>query len=109
MELTIEGSEESIRQAIQAIANSQEFFFETRLFRIKNTAPVPTSQGIKRATVEKVPDNDDFGVVEDDSAEEASTFSTQILQRVAGGNDVTAFIRLDLLLFDDSLKFPAIK
>ncbi len=111
MDLTIQGSEESVRKAIEAIANSQKFFFETRIGRIKNYAPVPSSQGIKRAKIEEVEPDDDFGVVEgDDPAEEAaSTFATQILQRVAGGNDVSAYIRLDLLLFDESLKFPAIK
>ncbi|MEJ6728328.1 MAG: Amuc_1100 family pilus-like protein [Akkermansiaceae bacterium] len=113
MELTIAGPADSIRQALQAIANSDEFFFETRLFRYKNTASVPSSQGIKRGTVEEVPaDDGGFGeVIEEDAPADAAepAFSTQILQRVAGGNDVTVFIRLDLLLFDESIKFPVIK
>ena len=49
--------------------------------------------------------------IEEDAPADAAepAFSTQILQRVAGGNDVTVFIRLDLLLFDESIKFPVIK
>jgi len=114
IEFTVKGSESAIRKVIESIANSEEFFFDTRIARIANTAPVPSSQGIKRAVVEEDVAEDDGGfgeVVADDSGEPeaAASFSTQVLQRVAGGNDIAAYIRLDLLLFDESIKFPAIK
>jgi hypothetical protein len=117
MALTIEGPEPSIRKVIEAIANSDQFFFDARIARIKNNAGVPSSQGIKKA--EPIADeapivDDEFGVVEgddggDEPVPEAPLGSSEVLQRVSGGNDVAAYIRLDLLLFDESLKFPAIK
>ena len=113
--LTIAGPEPSIRKVIEAIANSDQFFFDARIARIKNNAGVPSSQGIKKAApttdVDPVVD-DEFGVVEGDDEEpvaEAPAGSSEVLQRVSGGNDVAAYIRLDLLLFEESLKFPAIK
>ena len=51
-------------------------------------------------------------MVEGDDEEpvaEAPAGFSEVLQRVSGGNDVAAYIRLDLLLFEESLKFPAIK
>ena len=113
--LTIAGPEPSIRKVIEAIANSDQFFFDARIARIKNNAGVPSSQGIKKAapTTDVAPVVDDeFGVVEGDDEEpvaEAPVGSSEVLQRVSGGNDVAAYIRLDLLLFEESLKFPAIK
>ena len=113
--LTIAGPEPSIRKVIEAIANSDQFFFDARIARIKNNAGVPSSQGIKKTApttdVDPVVD-DEFGVVEGDDEEpvaEAPAGSSEVLQRVSGGNDVAAYIRLDLLLFEESLKFPAIK
>ncbi|MGC6426802.1 MAG: Amuc_1100 family pilus-like protein [Akkermansiaceae bacterium] len=122
--LTFKGSEQSVRKALEGIANSDQFFFETRAFRIKNPAPVPTASGItvrKPAAEEEAAaaddDNGGFGVIEGDDdpveeAPEAEAFaapSVKILHRVAGGEDVSVFLKLDLLLFSDDPTFPAIK
>lgn len=120
MSLTFKGSEKSVRDALQAIGNSDQFFFETRASRVQNPAPVPTSSGIavRKAPVEvEAPAEDDgFGVVEDDGEDAADApaadpglVSEKILHRVAGGEDVSVFVKLDLLLFDDETNFPAIK
>ncbi|MGJ8697160.1 MAG: Amuc_1100 family pilus-like protein [Verrucomicrobiaceae bacterium] len=118
IELTFEGSELAVRKAIQAIANSDQFFFDARIARVKNYSAVPSSKGIKSAAADPVAEvpksSDGFGdVVEEEepaSVEELEApSSTEILQRVAGGEDVSVFIRLDLLLFDETLKFPTIK
>lgn len=127
MSLTIEGSEKSIRAALEAIANSDEYFFEARVGRIQNPAAVPNSSGVavkKKAVASPVvADDSGFGVVDsgfgaiagddaDDAGvaiEEVATVSEKILHRVAGGQNVSVFLKLDLLLFSDEKIFPAIK
>ena len=115
MSLTFKGSEDSVRKALQGIANSDKHFFQTRVFRVQNPAPTPSSSGvaIKRApVVEKVEEDGGFGPVAGDDQEAADAAPIgpkQILHRVAGGEDVSVFLKLDLLLFSNEQSFPEIK
>ncbi|MFW2385668.1 MAG: Amuc_1100 family pilus-like protein [Akkermansiaceae bacterium] len=119
MSITLKGSEKSIRQTIEAIANSDQYFFEARVGRVKNPAPVPTTSGIALKKPAEVaapaPASDDgFGVIEEEPAEEAPAAggdapAQRILNRVAGGEDVSVFLKLDLLIFDEETTFPVIK
>lgn len=112
MSLTFKGPESSVREAIQRIANSDKFFFEARVPRVKNPALVPSSSGvpIKKSVQVAAPVANDggFGAVES-AAPASSDASQQILHRVAGGEDVSVFLKLDLLLFSEEQTFPEIK
>lgn len=115
MSLTFKGPESSVREALQRIANSDKFFFETRVPRVKNPALVPSSSGVpvKKSVQASAPaaSDDGFGAVESDvpASSADSSASQQILHRVAGGEDVSVFLKLDLLLFSEEQTFPEIK
>ena len=63
---------------------------------------------------EAASDNAGFGEIEGDEPEEAPVeaapaASVKVLHRVAGGEDVSVFVKLDLLLFSEETTFPVIK
>ncbi len=118
VELVFRGPESALRQVLSSMADSDKFFFDIRLARIKNESPIPTkpNRGRGPETAEVQPaDTGAFGDVEGDgdepeaAADAPAAPSQKILDRVAGGDDVTAYIRADLLLFTEGQQFPEIK
>lgn len=125
LELTFRASEQAAREFLTRIGNSDQFFFETRLGRVKNPAPIPTAG--KSAETSKssaggsgivvVDDGeDDIEIVGDPPVEEKPaelsekpSESVKILNKVSGGEDLDVFIRLDLLLFIEGKEFPQTK
>jgi hypothetical protein len=107
-ELTFRGPEAAVRKFLSSVANSDQYFVEARIARIKNEAPTPEKP---RGAVEaEAPDDSAaFGDIggDDEGGEDAPV--SQILNRVSGGEDLTVFLRAEILLFKDSAKFPELK
>lgn len=112
IELSFRAPEGSVRDFLSKLANSDQYFFETRLARIKNPSPIPT--GGKSAAAAK-PKEDAFGgdidIIGDEPDPKEEEPARKILDKVSGGDDLVVFIRADLLLFrdDDEQKFPELK
>lgn len=116
IELVFKGPESGLRQVLSAIADSDQFFFDTRIARIKNESPLPTkprTRGGEAAEAPKEESDEGFGALNtepaDDPADAPVGARRKVLDRVAGGDDVTAYLRVDLLLFTDGQQFPVIK
>ena len=105
-ELTFRAPERAARQFLTKFANSNEYFFETRIARIQNPAPIPTGG---KAPVAKAEDSG-FGEIEmageEKSMDDKPVVSEQILNKISGGDDLVIYLRADLLLFIDEQKFP---
>jgi len=104
-ELTFRGSESAVRQFLQSVANSDQYFVEARISRVKNEASVPEKKKSKGTVVD---DADAFGAIAGDEPA-ADVPVAQILNRVSGGENLTVFLRADLLLFKADQKFPELK
>jgi len=115
IELVFKGPETALRDVLTAMADSEEYFYELRIARIKNESPIPTKpRGRAAAAPDDAPVSDPgFGNLgnPDDGGEADAPAATRekILDRIAGGDDVTAYLRVDLLLFTDGQQFPEIK
>ena len=117
IELVFKGPESALRDVLTAMADSEQYFFDLRIARIKNESPIPTKPrgAVAAAAATQVPPSDaGFGDLEDpdaDQPEEAAAASnrTKILERIAGGDDITAYLRADILLFTDGQQFPVTK
>jgi hypothetical protein len=107
-ELVFKAPEGPARKFLTKLANSEEYFFETRMARIVNPSPVPSAG--KAATTAK-PEENAFGAdFEVEGAEpKPAVVSEQILNKVSGGDQLVIFLRADLLLFMDEQKFPELK
>ncbi len=109
-ELVVKAPEEEVRKFLSQIANSDEYFFETRLVRVLNPSPIPSSG--KAATSKADKPKDDFGggfEIEGEEAAPEEIVSEQILNKVSGGDELVLYLRADLLLFIDEKKFPELK
>lgn len=104
-ELTFQGPEAAVRRFLENVANSDKYFVEARIARIKNEAPVPEK---KKAKATKSDDSAAFGPIEGDEPE-GDAPASQILDRVSGGENLTVFLRAEVLLFKDGQKFPELK
>jgi len=128
VELTFRASESVIRDFLTRIGNSDQYFFQTRLGRVKNPTPIPS--GEKGGSAEKsgggteivVEESNDGIVVEGDGEIEVEgdapveetpvelpekpVKSEQILLKVSGNESLDVFLRLDLLLFTEDQEFP---
>ncbi len=110
-ELVVRAAEGPARKFLAEIANSDEYFFETRLVRILNPSPIPSSG--QSASAAKPKEMNDFGddIVmegEEESAEKMMK-SEQILNKVSGGDELVIYLRADLLLFMEEKEFPELK
>jgi hypothetical protein len=104
-EITFRGPESAVRKFLQSVANSDEYFVEARIARVKNETPVPERKKSKTAVVD---DSAAFGpIAGEEPAGDAP--ATKILDRVSGGENLTVFLRADLLLFKADQKFPELK
>jgi len=101
-ELTFRGPESAVRKFLQSLVNSDQYFVEARIARVKNEAGNPEKKKTKAAPKD---DSDAFGPIEGDEPA-ADAPATQTLSRVSGGESLTVFLRADLLLFKADQKFP---
>ena len=112
LELLFKGPESALRDVLTAMADSDQYFFDLRIARIKNEAPIPTKpRGAVAASADAPKSDEGFGNLDGGGAEEEAPVAarTKILDRIAGGDDITAYLRADLLLFSDGQQFPATK
>lgn len=109
VEVTFRASEAATRDFLTRLGNSDEYFFQTRLARVENPAPIPSGEGDSDSTAS----NEPAGVVFDDDPADAPAGqpveSKPILEQVSGDEDLNVFLRLDLLVFLESETFPKIK
>ena len=112
IELLFRGPESALRDVLTAMADSDQYFFDLRIARIKNESPIPTKpRGAVAASADAPKSDEGFGNLDGGEAEEETPVAarTKILDRIAGGDDITAYLRADLLLFSDAQQFPATK
>lgn len=112
LELLFKGPESALRDVLTAMADSDQYFFDLRIARIKNESPIPTRpRGAVAASADAPKSDEGFGNLDGGGPEEEAPVAarTKILDRIAGGDDITAFLRADLLLFTDGQQFPVIK
>lgn len=112
IELLFRGPESALRDVLTAMADSDQYFFDLRIARIKNESPIPTKpRGAVAASADAPKSDEGFGNLDGGEAEEETPVAarTKILDRIAGGDDITAYLRADLLLFTDGQQFPATK
>lgn len=104
LEIIFKASEPATRKFLASVADSEEFFFETRLWRVVNPSPIP-----KKST-KPVKEKSAFdGIDLDGGAGDSAPEAVEILNHVSGGDDLTVFLRLDLLLFQEDKTFPEVK
>jgi hypothetical protein len=130
VEVTFSGSEKSLREFVTALAASQNYYYVIRTMRIANekqTGPVPAdgrfdTEGTAAALPGGTSENPFAGFAEAGSeaaagagAGEAAppaapapvvSDTSKILQQVLGTEDITVFIRLDVLRFLPAKDLP---
>lgn len=135
VEVTFRASEETTRDFLARLGNSDKFFFEVKLGRIENPAPIPSGDSADEGSASTggsddggivVEGEDDGGIVvegEDDGGivvegdtepapeplPEAPTKSEKILNKVSGNETLDVFLKLDLLFFMEDKDFPQTK
>lgn len=127
VELTFRGTEVATREFLTRLGNSEDYFFQVRLARVENPAPIPSSKDLETAGSasggagdivieggdEIVVEGGDDIVVEGGEGESAPAEPTldasPVLEKVSGGEDLNVFLKLDLLLFLESKEFPEAK
>jgi hypothetical protein len=103
VEFTFKAPEPVLREFLKRIGNSDEYFFETRIARVLNPASIPSAG--KAASSEKKSDDGGggaFGAIEiegEETAEEEPVESVKVLDKVSGGEELTVYLRADLLFF----------
>lgn len=112
IELTFRAPEPVVREFFTRLANSDQYFFETRFARVVNPAPIPSAG--KQASNDKPAS--DFGdgpiVIEgaDEPAEdEKPAAAVKILEKISGGEELIIHFRADLLLFLEEKTLPELK
>lgn len=110
VELTFKAPEPVVREFLKRIGNSEEYFFETRIARILNPASIPSAG--KAASTEKKSDGGAFGNIEivgEEADDDEPVESVKVLEKVSGGEILTAYLRADLLLFIEEENLPELK
>ncbi len=110
VELSFRAPEPAVREFLTRIANSDQYFFETRIARVLNPSQIPSAG--KAASAAKP--TSDFGdgpiVIEgDEPSEDEPVESVKILDKVSGGDELVVFLRADLLLFIEEKTLPELK
>jgi hypothetical protein len=110
VELTFRAPEPAVREFLTRIANSEQYFFETRIVRILNPSPIPSAGKAASAPKPKSDFGDGPIVIEgDEPAEGEPVESVKILDKVSGGDELVVFLRADLLLFTEKETLPELK
>lgn len=113
VEFTFKAPEPVLREFFKRIGNSDEYFFETRIARVLNPASIPSAG--KAASSEKKSDDGGggaFGAIEiegEETVEEEPVESIKVLDKVSGGEELTVYLRADLLLFVEEENLPELK
>ena len=113
VEFTFKAPEPVLREFFKRIGNSDEYFFETRIARVLNPASIPSAG--KAASSEKESGDGGggaFGAIEiegEETAEEEPVESVKVLDKVSGGEELTVYLRADLLLFIEEENLPELK
>lgn len=113
VEFTFKAPEPVLREFFKRLGNSDEYFFETRIARVLNPASIPSAG--KAASSEKKSDDGGggaFGAIEiegEETAEEEPVESVKVLDKVSGGEELTVYLRADLLLFIEEENLPELK
>lgn len=110
-ELVFRATEGPARQFLSQIANSDRYFFETRLVRIVNPSPIPSS-GKAALIATSATDSDfepDFIIEGEEAPTKKMMKSEKILNKVSGGDELVVYIRAELLLFIPEQRFPELK
>ena len=111
VELTFKAPEPVIREFFKRIGDSEKYFFETRIARVLNPASIP-SAGKAAASEAKSGGGGAFGSIEivgEEPAEDEPVESVKVLDKVSGGEDLTVYLRADLLLFIEEENLPELK
>ena len=133
VEVTFRASEEATRKFLTALGNSDQYFFDVRLGRVKNPAPIPSS-GKKSSSTSPASDGgageivveggesdivveggNDIVVEGEEEAPapvdlpKAPAKSEKILTKVSGNETLDVFLKLDLLIFIEEKEFPKSK
>ena len=106
IELTFRGSEPAVRKFLKSLADSDQYFVQARIARIKNESSIPEIKKSKAGA--GAGDADAFGQIAGDEPDEGAP-ATQILERVSGGENLTVFLSADILLFLADQTFPELK
>ena len=113
VEFTFKAPEPVVRDFFNRLGNSDEYFFETRIARVLNPASIPSAG--KAASSEKESGDGGggaFGAIEiegEETAEEEPVESVKVLDKVSGGEELTVYLRADLLLFIEEENLPELK
>ena len=113
VEFTFKAPEPVVRDFFKRIGNSDEYFFETRIARVLNPASIPSAG--KAASSEKKSGGAGagaFGNIEiegEETAEDEPVESVKVLDKVSGGEELTVYLRADLLLFIEEENLPELK
>ena len=113
VEFTFKASEPVVRDFFKRIGNSDEYFFETRVARVLNPVGIPSAG--KAASSEKESGGGGggaFGNIEiegEETVEDEPVESVKVLDKVSGGEELTVYLRADLLLFDEEENLPELK
>ncbi len=109
IELTVRGKETALRKFLESVANSDKYFYQTRIARVVNPASIPERKGSSTAAA----GGDDaaaFGDIAAEPAEgDAAAPAIKVLERVSGSDDIVLYLRADLLLFMEGQSFPEFK
>ncbi len=126
VEISFTCQESSLRQFLTSIVNSKKYYFVVRTMRITNEKTVgPKAQDAEFSKPESaapaggdgfgLPGGDAFVLPTDGGAAAATPApaapapaksSEQILKQVLGSEKIHVFLRIDQLLFDDTVKVP---
>ena len=132
VEVTFKASEETARNFLTRIGDSDRYFFEVRLGRVENSAPIPAADSSAKGSATSSSSGDNGGIVveedaggivveEDDGGAdagvdpapeplpEAPETSEKILNKVSGNETLDVFLKLDLLIFMEGKDFPQTK
>ena len=106
IELTFRAPEPVITKFLTEIANSEKYFFQTRIARVFNPAPLPSAGA---GASDEGSSGGAFGDIEiegDDPEPGEPVKSVKILDKVSGGEDLVVYLRADLLLFIKEKTLP---
>jgi hypothetical protein len=134
VEVTFRATEETTRDFLNRLGNSDKYFFEVRLGRVENPAPIPSGEKSSGGSASRSSDDggivvegaddggivvegaDDGGIVVEGGAEPATdplpeepTSSEKIFTKISGNETLDVFLKLDLLIFMEDKAFPETK
>lgn len=131
LEITFRGSEESLREFLGSLDDSEDYYYQVRVMRVQNvrdTAPNAGDARFQQAAAEVEEPDDifgggfDFGETEDEAEEEPNgeeggeadapaaepADSGEILKQVLGSEEIQVFLKIDVLQFLEPREIPEV-